>query len=62
VHKSVVASYKNITILNCSCFVDVTDYQKKQGMLPDLAKVACVNLQTRKVDILDFHESGDNNE
>ncbi len=56
VHKSVVNTYKNVTILNCSCFVDVTDYQKKQGMVPDLAKVACVNLQTRKIDILDFHK------
>ncbi|MFT4313481.1 MAG: metallophosphoesterase [Candidatus Woesearchaeota archaeon] len=57
VHKSVVSSYKNVQIINCSCFVDVTDYQKKQGMMPDLAKVACVNLQTRAIEILDFHKN-----
>ncbi len=56
VHKSVISSYKNIAILNCSCFVDITEYQKKQGMIPDLSKVACVNLQTRKIELLDFHK------
>ncbi|HLP80109.1 MAG TPA: metallophosphoesterase [Acidobacteriota bacterium] len=54
IHKSVVKNYKNITLLNCSCFVDVTDYQKKQGMIPDLAKVAVINLQTRETQLLDF--------
>lgn len=55
VHKSVVEQYKHITLLNCSCFVDVTDYQKKQGMIPDLSKVAVTNLQTRQTVVLDFH-------
>jgi DNA polymerase II small subunit len=54
IHKSVVSNYRGVTMMSCSCFVDVTDYQKKQGMIPDLAKVALVNLQTREVKILDF--------
>jgi DNA polymerase II small subunit/DNA polymerase delta subunit B len=54
VHMSAIKNYKSTTMLSCSCFVDVTDYQKKQGMIPDLAKVACVNLKTREVRVLDF--------
>jgi DNA polymerase II small subunit len=54
IHKSVVRNYKQVTMMSCSCFVNVTDYQKKQGMIPDLAKVTTVNLRTREVKILDF--------
>jgi DNA polymerase II small subunit len=54
IHKSVVSNYRGITMMSCSCFVDVTDYQKKQGMVPDIAKVALVNLQTREVKVIDF--------
>jgi len=57
IHTLAARNYKNVTILNCSCFVNVTDYQKKQGMVPDLAKVPYVNLKTREVKIFDFlHE------
>lgn len=59
IHKSIVANYKHITMLNCSCFVDVTDYQKKQGMVPDLAKVAVIDLSTRQKVILDFEKGFD---
>jgi len=54
IHTLAVRNYKNVTILNCSCFINVTDYQKKQGMVPDLAKVPYVSLKTREVKVLDF--------
>lgn len=56
IHKSVVKNFRNITLLNCSCFTDITEYQKKQGMTPDLSKVAVMNLKTRDIKVLDFHE------
>ncbi|MFT7616206.1 MAG: DNA polymerase II small subunit [Candidatus Woesearchaeota archaeon] len=55
-HKFVAKNFKSTTLLNCSCFVGVTDYQKKQGMVPDVAKVAVVNLRTRDVQVVDFSE------
>ena len=54
IHKSAISKHRGVTLMNCSCFVDVTDYQKKQGMVPDLAKVAVTNLKTREVKIIDF--------
>ncbi|MFT4311687.1 MAG: metallophosphoesterase [Candidatus Woesearchaeota archaeon] len=54
IHKHVVRNFKHITLMNCSCFVGVTDYQKKQGMVPDLAKVTVINLKTRAIQTIDF--------
>jgi DNA polymerase II small subunit len=54
VHKFAHKRYKSTTLFCCSCFVAQTDYMKKVGVVPDLAKVPLVNLRTREVQLLDF--------
>lgn len=57
IHMYAAKNYKNVTMLNCSCFVSATDYQKKQGMIPDLAKIPYINLKTREIKMIDFAPS-----
>lgn len=54
VHRASIKTYKNITLLNCSCWISQTDYQEKRGLVPMPAKAIYVNLNNREVKILDF--------
>ena len=56
-HKTKVANYKNITLMNCSCWVDQTEDQERRGIKPDPCKVILVNLKTRDIKILNFMEN-----
>lgn len=53
-HRSSTLNYKNIIIINCSCWQSKTDFQEKTGNNPDPCRVPIVNLKTREVKILDF--------
>ena len=53
-HKLDVSKYKNTFIFSCGCWVEMSDYQEKQGMYPDPARAILVNLKTKKVNILKF--------
>ena len=53
-HKSVVANYRNITMICGSCWQSKTSFMEKMGLHPEPAKVPIVNLQTREVKILRF--------
>ncbi|MBN1502850.1 metallophosphoesterase [Candidatus Woesearchaeota archaeon] len=54
VHRATHSNYRNITILNCSCWISQTKYQEKVGLKPQPAKAAIVNLNTRKTNFLSF--------
>lgn len=54
IHKSVVASYKNITLICGSCWQSKTAFQEKVGHHPEPARVPVVNLQTREAKIIRF--------
>ena len=54
IHRVSVGSYKNITLVNCSCWTDITEDQEKRGLQPQPAKVPVVNLMTREVKIINF--------
>ena len=54
IHHSDVGDYKNITLINCSCWQSATDYQEKVGNHPDPSKVVVANLKTREVKVLNF--------
>ena len=54
-HKLSVANYKGCTIVSCGCWVEMSDYQEKMGMYPDVGKCVVINCQTRKPQILNFY-------
>lgn len=56
IHTYTVSNYRNVTCLNCSCWLSSTDYQVKQGMIPQPCRALLVNLHTRKVNVLKFGE------
>ena len=57
IHRVNEINYRNITGLNCGCWVSQSDNQKKRGIVPDPCKVFLVNLQTRKVEVKDFSKN-----
>lgn len=54
-HKLSLANYKGCTIISCGCWVEMSDYQEKMGMYPDIGKCTIVNTKTRKPQILNFY-------
>jgi DNA polymerase II small subunit len=56
IHRVEAASYRNITMLSCSCWLETTPYQEKLGLSPQPGRAVLVNLQTRKVKILKFYD------
>jgi len=59
-HDIKISSYKNITLIGCSAFQNITAYQEKLGhtnVIP--AKVPVVNLKTREIKIMDFRNQED---
>ncbi|NTV22885.1 MAG: hypothetical protein HGA85_00730 [Nanoarchaeota archaeon] len=59
IHRAAIKSYRNITMLNCSCWIAQTEYQEKRGLVPQPCRAIYVNLHTRESKILNFeHEDG----
>lgn len=54
IHRVSVNNYKNITLLNCSCWTNITDDQEKRGLQPQPGRVLVVNLKSRDVKIINF--------
>lgn len=54
IHKAMISSYRNITLVCGSCWQERTTFEEKLGLHPEPAKVPIVNLQTREVKILNF--------
>lgn len=54
IHRVSVSNYKNITLLNCSCWSDITEDQEKRGIQPQPARVIVVSLKTRDVKVINF--------
>lgn len=55
-HKMSVANYKGCTILSCGCWTEMSDYQEKMGMFPDIGKCILINTHTRKPQIINFYK------
>ena len=64
IHRVSVSNYKNITLLNCSCWTDITEDMEKRGLQPQPARVLIVDLQTREVKVINFfsEEKGEKKE
>jgi len=54
IHRVSVNNYKNITLINCSCWTDITEDMEKRGLQPQPARVPLINLKTREVKIINF--------
>jgi DNA polymerase II small subunit len=54
IHYSMVANYRNVTMISGSCWQSTTDFQKKLGHKPEPARAPVINLKTREVKILKF--------
>lgn len=54
-HKLSVANYKGCTIVSCGCWVEMSEYQEKLGMFPDIGKCTLINTKTRKPKIINFY-------
>ena len=54
IHRVNVSNYKNTLLLNCSCWLGMTDYQERRGIIPHPARAIVVNLKTRETQILKF--------
>ena len=55
IHRVSATSYRNVTLLSCSCWLEKTEYQEKRGLSPQPGRAILVNLQTRKVKIMNFY-------
>ena len=54
IHKSVVANYRNVTMICGSCWQGKTSFQEKVGHNPEPSRVPIVNLKTRDVKVFKF--------
>lgn len=54
-HKLAITNYKGCTIVSGGCWVEMSDYQEKMGMFPDVGKCVLINAKTRKPQILNFY-------
>ncbi len=55
VHRTTVSSYRSVILINASCWIEETDYQRKVGLKPQPAKAIAVGLHDRQVRILNFN-------
>lgn len=54
-HKMAISNYKGCSIVSCGCWVEMSDYQEKMGMFPDIGKCVILDLKTRRPKILNFY-------
>lgn len=54
IHKAVMSSYRNITLISGSCWQATTAFQEKVGHKPEPARVPLVDLHTRQMKMMRF--------
>ena len=54
IHQITAANYRNVSMINSSCWVIQSEDQAKRGIVPHPAKIPIVNLKTREVKIMNF--------
>lgn len=57
IHKAGGEIYRGVNIVCCSTFQARTDFQERVGHLPDPGKVPILNLQTRKLSMIEFGDA-----
>ena len=56
IHRTTADTYRNVTILNCSTWIGMTDFQEKVGLEPEPARAILMSMKTRQIKILNFSE------
>lgn len=54
IHRIVAGTYRNVTIINSSCWVTQSEDQARRGIVPNPAKIPIINLKTREIKIMNF--------
>lgn len=54
IHQITVGNYRNISLINSSCWVVQSEDNAKRGIIPHPAKIPIMNLKTREVKIMNF--------
>lgn len=54
IHRASLGDYRNITLLNCSCWLGMTSFQEKVGLVPEPGRAFAVNLRTRETKVMKF--------
>ena len=54
IHRVSVGQYRNISLINASCWNSISESQEKRGLEPQPGKLPIVNLKTREVKIINF--------
>ena len=57
IHKTSALNYRGVTMLNCSCWAEQTEYMEKRGIIPDPGKAFVIDLRNRDIKILNFIEN-----
>ena len=55
IHRIVASNYRNVTIINSSCWVTQSENQAKRGIVPHPARIPLVNLHTREIKVMNFN-------
>ena len=55
IHVFGYSAYRNVKLVNSGCWQKQTTYQQKMGITPTYAVVPILNLQSNKLDIMDFN-------
>jgi DNA polymerase II small subunit len=53
-HSTGMSKFRNVTLINASCWQSQTSFQKMHNFIPDPAKVPIFNLHTGEAGIIDF--------
>ena len=54
VHRANIDSYRNITMINSSCWTGKTEDMEKRGLEPQSARLPIINLKTREIKLINF--------
>lgn len=60
-HRSDVAVYNGVTMINCSCWQSKTSFQEKTGNEPDPGKVCVMDLRNKHVAVIPFYKEAKSN-
>jgi DNA polymerase II small subunit len=59
VHRVSFANYRGVTVLNASCWNEVSEEQEKRGLEPQPARLPVVNLSTREIRVMNFYHGSE---
>lgn len=54
IHQIAATSYRNVSMINCSCWVIQSEDQAKRGIVPRPGKIPIMNLMTREIKLMNF--------